>query len=105
MVTPAEIIRNIQERLDQVVRDYHLLIERNKILETENKSLTDSLEEAVKQQESFKHKLDTIRQEALRESKGLDQWKSETRKEIRNVMKEVEKCIPQVESMLEKSQI
>ena len=43
----------------------------------------------------------TINQESLRDTKGLDQWKTETRKEIRGIMKEVEKCIPQVESLLE----
>ena len=61
-----------------------------------------TLEEAVKQQEIVKAKLDTIRQETLRDHKGLDQWKTETRKEIRGLMKEVEKCIPQVETMVEK---
>lgn len=103
MILPEEIIRDIQERLDRVIREYQQLIERNELLETENKSLAISLEEAVKQQELIKHKLDTIRQETLRDTKGLEQWKTETRKEIRSVMKEVEKCIPQVESMLEKS--
>lgn len=102
MYTPAEIIQDIQERLDQVIRDYHLIIDTNKKLETENKTLATSLEEAVKQQEVFKEKLETIRQETLRDHKGLDQWKSETRKEIRGLMKEVEKCIPQVESIFEK---
>lgn len=102
MYTPAEIIQDIQARLDQVIRDYHRLIDQNNKLETENKTLATSLEEAVKQQEVFSKKLDTIRQETLRDHKGLDQWKIETRKEIRGLMKEVEKCIPQVESMLEK---
>ena len=102
MVTPTEIIRDIQERLDKMVRDYHQLQDTNHKLESENKILTQSLEEAVKQKESFKHKLDTISQDTLRESKGLDQWKSEARKEIRGLIKEVEKCIPQVEAMLEK---
>ncbi len=102
MISPTEIIRDIQVRLDQVVRDYHQLLEKNKKLETENKLLANSLEEAVKQQESFKHKLDTIRQDTLRETKGLDRWKTDTRKEIRSLIKEVEKCIPQVEAMLEK---
>ena len=101
MVSPTEIIRDIQERLDRMVRDYQILLSKNKQLETENKSLANSLEEAVKQQESFKHKLDTIRQDTLKEVKGLEQWKSETRKEIRGLIKEVEKCIPQVETMLE----
>lgn len=102
MVTPTEIIRNIQERLDRMIRDYHELLEKNKQLETENKSLASSLEEAVKQQEVFKHKLDTIHQDTVRDSKGLDKWKIETRQEIRGLMKEVEKCIPQIEAMLEK---
>jgi len=101
MVSSSEIIRDIQDKLDRVVRDYHQLIDTNKKLETENKSLANSLEEAVQQQEILRKKLDTIRQETLKESKGLSQWKSETRKEIRNLMKEVEKCIPQVEAMLE----
>jgi cell division septum initiation protein DivIVA len=102
MYTPAELIQDIQERLDLVIRNYHQLIDLNTKLETENKALATSLEEAVKQQETFRKKLDTIRQETLREHKGLDQWKTETRKEIRSLIKEVEKCIPQVESMYEK---
>ena len=102
MYTPTELIQDIQARLDQVIRDYHEIIEKNKKLETENKTLATSLEEAVKQQETFRKKLDTIRQETLREIKGLDQWKLETRKEIRGLMKDVEKCIPQVESMFGK---
>jgi len=102
MYTPTELIQDIQKRLDQVVRDYHQIIEQNKKLETENKALATSLEEAVKQQEALRENLDTIRQETLRDYKGLDQWKIDTRKEIRGLMKEVEKCIPQVESMLEK---
>ena len=102
MYTPAQVIQDIQERLDQLVRDYQKIIEKNKKLETENKALANSLEEAVKQQETFRKKLDTIRQDTLREHKGLDQWKIETRKEIRGLMKEVEKCIPQVESIFEK---
>lgn len=101
MYTPAELIQDIQARLDHVVRGYHQIIEKNKKLETENKALATSLEEAVKQQETFRKKLDTIRQDTLKETKGLDQWKNETRKEIRHLMKEVEKCIPQVETMLE----
>jgi cell division septum initiation protein DivIVA len=105
MYTPAELIEDIQKRLDQLVRDYHQLTEKNKKLETENKLLTNSLEEAVKQQEAFTKKLDMIRQDTLREQKGLDQWKIETRKEIRGLMKEVEKCIPQVESMYGKNKI
>lgn len=102
MYTPAEIIQDIQARLDQVIRDYHRLIDQNNKLETENKTLATSLEEAVKQQEVISKKLETILQETLRDHKGLDQWKSETRKEIRGLMKEVEKCIPQVESIFEK---
>ena len=101
MYTPTEIIQDIQERLDRVILDYHQIIEKNKKLEEENKTLANSLEEAVKQQESFRKKLDTIRQESLREHKGLEQWKIETRKEIRVLMKEVEKCLPQLESMFE----
>ncbi len=102
MYTPAELIQDIQTRLDQVIRDYHHLIDLNNKLETENKTLTTSLEEAVKQQEIFRKKLDMIHQENLREHKGLDQWKSETRKEIKGLIKEVEKCIPQLESIYEK---
>ena len=60
-----------------------------------------SLEEAIKHQETLSKRLETINQESLRDTKGLDQWKTETRKEIRGIMKEVEKCIPQVESLLE----
>lgn len=88
-----------------MVRNYHLVLEKNKKLEKENKLLANSLEEAVKQQEALKNKLDGISQETLRENKGLDQWKSETRKEIRGLMKEVERCIPQVEAILEKKQV
>jgi len=84
-----------------MIRDYRTLLERSKILETENKSLAHSLEEAIKQQEILSKRLDTISQETLRDTKGLDHWKTETRKEIRGIMKEVEKCIPQVESLLE----
>ena len=102
MYTPTELIQDIQERLDQVIRDYHHLIDKNNKLETQNKALATSLEEAVKQQEILRKKLDTIHQETLREHKGLDQWKIDTRKEIRGLIKEVEKCIPQVESMYEK---
>ena len=102
MYTPTDLIQDIQDRLDQLIRDYHQIIEKNKKLETDNKALATSLEEAVKQQETFRKKLDTIRQETLRENKGLDQWKIETRKEIRGLMKEVEKCIPQAESMFGK---
>ena len=101
MYHPNEVIQDIQARLDRLVLDYRVLLEKNKKLETENKLLAHSLEEAVKQQETLSKRLDTIRQEMLRDSKGLDQWKSETRKEIRGIMKEVEKCIPQVESLLE----
>lgn len=85
-----------------MVKDYHQLSERNQQLENENKSLANSLKEAVQQQELLQKKLDTIRQDTLKETKGIDQWKSDTRKEIRQLMKEVEKCIPQVEAMLEK---
>lgn len=101
MVSPTEIIQDIQVRLDRLIKAYHLLLEKNKKLESENKSLADSLKEAIKQQELFKHQLDTIHQDSLKESKGLDQWKSETRKEVRHLIKEVEKCIPQVEALLE----
>jgi cell division septum initiation protein DivIVA len=101
MVSANEIIRDIQDKLDKVVRDYQQLLEKNNKLETENRTLVSSLDEAIKQQENFRKKLETIRQDTLKETKGLDQWKSETRKEIRNLMKEVEKCIPQVEAMLE----
>ena len=102
MYTPEEIIQDIQERLDRVIRDYHQIIDKNNKLTEQNKSLATSLEEAVKQQEVFKKKLDNIHQQTLRDHKGLDQWKIETRKEIRGLMKEVEKCIPQLESMFEK---
>lgn len=102
MYHPNELIQDIQKRLDRLVLDYRTLLEKNKKLETENKSLAHSLEEALKQQETLSKRLDTIRQETLRDTKGIDQWKTETRKEIRGIMKEVEKCIPQVESLMEK---
>lgn len=101
MYHPNELIQDIQDRLDRMVQDYLNAIEKNKKLETENKSLALSLEEAIKQQETLSKRLETINQESLRDTKGLDQWKTETRKEIRGIMKEVEKCIPQVESLLE----
>lgn len=101
MYHPNELIQDIQERLDRLVQDYQTLLETTKKLETENKSLAYSLEEALKQQETLNKKLDTIRQDALRDTKGLNQWKTETRREIRGIIKEVEKCIPQVESLLE----
>jgi cell division septum initiation protein DivIVA len=102
MYHPNELIQDIQERLDRMVQDYRTLLETNKKLETENKTLALSLEEALKKQETLSKKLDTIRQETLRDTRGIDQWKTETRKEIRGIMKEVEKCIPHVESLLEK---
>lgn len=105
MVSPGDIIEDIQGRLDRLLQDYHQLLEKNKKLESENNLLASSLEEAIKQQETFRKKLETIRQDTLKESKGLNQWKSETRKEIRTVMKEVEKCIPQLEAMLENKQV
>jgi len=89
--------------MDRLIRAYRHLSELNKNLETENKTLAQSLEEALQQQESLKKRLDQIGQESLRDTKGLDQWKSETRKDIRGIMKEVEKAIPQVESLLDKS--
>ena len=101
MYHPNELIQDIQERLNRIVQDYRTAIEKKKKLETENKSLALSLEEAIKQQETLSKRLETINQESLRDTKGLDQWKTETRKEIRGIMKEVEKCIPQVESLLE----
>ena len=103
MYHPNELIQDIQAKLDRMVREYRTLLEKNNNLETQNKTLTLSLEEAIKQQELLNHRLETIRQETLRDTKGLDQWKNETRKEIRSIMKDVDKCIPQVESMLEKS--
>lgn len=102
MYHPAEIIQDIQSKLDQMIRQYRTLLDTNKKLETENKSLATSLEEAIQQQETLKQKLDAISQTTLRETKGLDQWKQETRKEIKGIMKEMEKCLPQVESLLDK---
>ena len=102
MYHPNEVIQDIQTKLDQMIRNYRTLLETNKKLETENKSLANSLEEAVKQQETLRKKLDTISQETLGNQKGLEHWKSETRKEIKGIMKEMEKCLPQIESLLEK---
>lgn len=102
MYHPNELIQDIQTRLDRMVREFQTLAAKNKKLETENKQLAQSLEEAIKQQETLSHKLDNIRQETLKGNKALDQWKSDTRKEIRGIMKDVEKCIPQVETLLEK---
>lgn len=102
MYPPNEVIQDIQEKLDRLVRHYRTLLDKNKKLETENKSLANSLEEAVKQQETLRKKLDTISQETVKDSKGLEQWKHETRKEIKGIMREIEKCLPQVESLTEK---
>lgn len=102
MYHPNEVIQDIQTKLDQMIRNYRTLLDTNKKLETENKSLANSLEEAVKQQETLRKKLDTINQETLGNQKGLEHWKSETRKEIKGIMKEMEKCLPQIESLLEK---
>ena len=102
MYHPNEVIQDIQSKLDQMIRNYRTLLDTNKKLETENKSLANSLEEAVKQQETLRKKLDTISQETLGSQKGLEHWKSETRKEIKGIMKEMEKCLPQIESLLEK---
>ena len=85
-----------------MIRNYRTLLDTNKKLETENKSLANSLEEAVKQQETLRKKLDAINQETLGNQKGLEHWKNETRKEIKGIMKEMEKCLPQIESLLEK---
>ncbi len=101
MYHPGELIEDIQKRLDRLVLAYRTLLETNKKLETENKTLTESLKEALQQQETLSKRLDTIRQETLKDTKSIDQWKVETRKEVRGLMKEVEKCIPQVESLLE----
>jgi cell division septum initiation protein DivIVA len=102
MYHPNEVIQDIQDKLDQMIRNYRTLLDTNKKLETENKTLANSLEEAVKQQESLRKKLDAINQESLSNHKGLEHWKNETRKEIKGIMKEMEKCLPQIESMLEK---
>ena len=102
MYHPNELIQDIQERMTRMAQDYRDLLAKCKNLETENKSLANSLEEAVKQQESLRKKLDAINQETLSNHKGLEHWKNETRKEIKGIMKEVEKCIPQVESLLDK---
>lgn len=102
MYHPNEVIEDIRERLDRMVLDFKALLEENKQLETENKSLAHSLEEALNKQEILSKRLDTIRQETLKDTKGITHWKTETRKEIRSIMKEVEKCIPQAESLLEK---
>jgi cell division septum initiation protein DivIVA len=102
MHQPADIIREIQEQLDRLVRQYRTLLDSNKKLETENQALTLRLEEATKQQEALTHKLDGISQTALKDTKGLDQWKQETRKDIRGIIKELEKSLPQVETLLDK---
>lgn len=101
MYHPNELISDIQERMTRMIRDYRDLIIKIKNLETENKSLAQSLEEAIKQQEILSKRLDSIHHETLRDTKGLDNWKNETRKEVRGILKEVEKCIPQVESLME----
>ena len=77
MYHPNELIQDIQERLNRMVQDYRTAIEKNKKLETENKSLALSLEEAIKHQETLSKRLETINQESLRDTKGLDQWKTE----------------------------
>jgi cell division septum initiation protein DivIVA len=102
MYHPNEVIQDIQDKLDHMIRNYRTLLETNKKLETDNKTLANSLEEAVKQQETLRKKLDAINQETLGSQKGLDTWKNETRKEIKGIMKEMEKCLPQIESLLEK---
>lgn len=102
MYHPAELIQDIQSKLDRMARNYRTLLETIKKLETDNKALTTSLEEAIKQQESLKQKLDAITKESVKDTKGLDLWKNETRKEIKGIMKEMEKCLPQVESLLDK---
>ena len=53
MYHPNELIQDIQERLNRMVQDYRTAIEKNKKLETENKSLALSLEEAIKHQETL----------------------------------------------------
>jgi cell division septum initiation protein DivIVA len=102
MHQPADIIKDIQSQLDRLVRQYRTLLDTNKKLETENQSLTLRLEEAIQQQETLKQKVDAISQTTLRENKGLDQWKQETRKEIKGIIRELEKSLPQVESLLDK---
>ena len=100
MYHPNEVIEDIRARLDRMVLDFKALLEENKKLESENKSLAHSLEEALNKQEILSKRLDAIRQETLKDTKGITHWKAETRKEIRGIMKEVEKCIPQAESLL-----
>ena len=102
MYHPNEVIQDIQTRLDLMIRNYRQLTEQNKKLETENKILADSLEEAVQQQETLRKKLDAINQETVSSTKGLEQWKHETRKEIKGIMKEMEKALPQIEALMEK---
>lgn len=88
-----------------MVRNYRTLLAKNKKLETENKALAKRLEEALQQHESLRQKLDAIHQETLRDTKGLEQWKTETRKEIRGILRELEKSLPQVESLMDKSSV
>lgn len=102
MYTPTELIQDIQARLDLMVRQLRLLTERNNQLETENKALATSLKEAVQQQETLSQKLDAITQHTVRDTKGLENWKNETRKEIKGIMKDMEKCLPQIEALLDK---
>lgn len=102
MPQPNELIRDIQERLDKLSRDYRALIEENQLLITENKALAQSLSEALKEKEALKLKLESKNQDSLREHKSLEDWKADTRKEIKSVLKVVEKCLPQVEELLDK---
>lgn len=102
MYHPNELIQDIQVRLDRISREYKDLLTKNRNLETENKNLAYNLEEALKQQEILSKRLDSIQQETMRDTKGLDHWKAETRKEVRGIVKDLDKCLPQVEALLDK---
>lgn len=102
MEGPGGLIRDIQERLDRMAQAYRRLAEENSKLQLENTSLAQRLEEARKAQDQLNKRLDTIHQGSRKDQKDLESWKAETRKEVRAILKEVERALPQVESLLEK---
>ena len=102
MEGPGGLIRDIQERLDRMAQAYRRLAEENSKLQLENTSLAQRLEEARRAQDQLNQRLDTIHQGSRRDQKDLESWKAETRKEVRAILKEVERALPQVESLLEK---
>ncbi len=96
MGNTLQAVHLLEERLEKLVSNYKFLREENEILYKNNAKLLLSLEESKQELENQKKKYDLLR--IAKTIEGSEEDKKDTKLKINTLIREIDKCIVQLNS-------